>query len=262
GKLTHHKIADYPVLKQEIQGYLSLINDLESPVNAIKKQGEALYNKLFKDDFDAVASTVIIPDDILHYLPFELLVKNDSYLIENHTISYASNFYFLNTETSRVNKSKNKNVAFFAPEYAGTRKESLLTVRGAPYSLPGAREEVNDMSKFISGAVYAGDLASKAKFKSLENDISILHLAMHSNLNGEDPELSNLVFSDLEQDYEMYISELYGLNFNAQLAVLSACNTGVGGFQDGGNLVSMHHAFTTAGIPATIASLWNAPDRS
>lgn len=60
----------------------------------------------------------------------------------------------------------------------------------------------------------------------------------------------------------MYISELYGLNFNAQLAVLSACNTGVGGFQDGGNLVSMHHAFTTAGIPATIASLWNAPDRS
>jgi CHAT domain-containing protein len=262
GKLTYRKIADFSVLKQEIENYLTLINNLESPVSTIKKQGEALYKKLFYDDLDRTVPTVIIPDDILHYLPFELLVKNDSYLIENHTISYASNFYFLNTETSRVNKSKNKNVAFFAPEYAGTRKESLLAVRGAPYSLPGAKEEVKEISKFISGDVYSGDLASKAKFKSLENDVSILHLAMHSNLNGEDPELSNLVFSDSEQDYEMYISELYGLNFNAHLAVLSACNTGIGDFQDGGNLVSMHHAFTTAGIPATIASLWNAPDRS
>src|SRR5690606_19071616 len=82
------------------------------------------------------------------------------------------------------------------------------------------------------------------------------------NLNDEDPELSNLMFSDSEQDYEMYISELYGLNFSADLAVLSACNTGIGGFKDGGNLVSMHHAFTIAGIPATIASLWHAPDHS
>lgn len=262
GKLTYHKIADFPVLKREIERYLTLINNLEASVSTIKKQGEALYKKLFRDDFDTTVPTVIIPDNILHYLPFELLVKNDSYLIENHTISYAANFYFLNTENSTVNKSKNKNVAFFAPEYAGTPKESLLAVRGVPYSLSGAKEEVNEISKFISGKVYAGDVASKTKFKSLENDVSILHLAMHSNLNDEDPELSNLVFSDSEQDYEMYISELYGLNFNAHLAVLSACNTGIGGFQDGGNLVSMHHAFTTAGIPATIASLWNAPDQS
>src|SRR5690554_8149849 len=74
--------------------------------------------------------------------------------------------------------------------------------------------------------------------------------------------LSNLMFSNSETDYEMYISELYGLNFNAELAVLSACNTGIGGFKDGGDLVSMHHAFTTAGIPATVSSLWNVPDES
>ena len=91
----------------------------------------------------------------------------------------------------------------------------------------------------------------------------MFHLAMHSNLHDGDPELSNLLFSsEEEEDYEMYISELYGMNFNGDLAVLSACNTGVGGFGDGGNLVSMHQAFTTAGIPATVASLWNVPDES
>ncbi len=109
---------------------------------------------------------------------------------------------------------------------------------------------------------YVGEKASKSNFKALDTDVSILHLAMHANLNDQDPELSSLLFSSTEQDYEMYISELYGLYFNADLAVLSACNTGIGGFENGGDLISMHHAFKTAGIPATIASLWNAPDLS
>lgn len=262
GELTYQKMEDYPALKQEIERYLTHINNLETPVNTIKKYGEVLYKKLFTDDFTTTAPTVIIPDDILHYVPFELLVKDNAYLIENYTISYASNFYFLNSGISAKNNSKNKKVAFFAPEYSGSIQESQLAVRGASYSLAGAAAEVNEIAKFISGNVYMGNAASKTKFKTLESDISILHLAMHSNLNDEDPELSNLMFSDSEQDYEMYISELYGLNFNSDLAVLSACNTGIGGFQDGGNLVSMHHAFTTAGIPATVASLWHAPDQS
>lgn len=262
GKLTYQKIVNYPALKQEIENYLTQLTDLQAPVSILKKQGEALYKKLFDDDFTTTAPTVIIPDDILHYLPFELLVKDNTYLIENHTISYASNFYFLNSGAAPKKRSKSKNVAFFAPEYSGSVQESQLAVRGEHYSLAGAAAEVNEIAKFIAGNLYVGNTASKTRFKSLESDISVLHLAMHSNLNDEDPELSNLMFSNSEQDYEMYISELYGLNFNADLAVLSACNTGIGGFKDGGNLVSMHHAFTIAGIPATIASLWHAPDQS
>tara|TARA_R110000850_G_scaffold150497_1_gene273312 strand:- start:229927 stop:232977 length:3051 start_codon:yes stop_codon:yes gene_type:complete len=262
GSISYQKIDDYPSLKQEIENYLININDLNSEVSKLKKQGEALFHKLFSDDFNTDVPVVIIPDDILHYLPFELLVKNKEYLIENHTISYAPNFYFLKSGNTIENNYRNKKVAFFAPEYSGNIPESQLAVRGEAYSLFGAEEEVSEIAKFISGNIYLGNSASKTQFKSLDGDISILHLAMHSNLNDKDPELSNLVFSDSEQDYEMYISELYGLNFNAGLAVLSACNTGVGGFKDGGNLVSMHHAFTTAGIPATVASLWNAPDLS
>ena len=43
---------------------------------------------------------------------------------------------------------------------------------------------------------------------------------MHSNLNHEDSELSNLLFSNVEKDYEMCISELYGMNFNADLVLI------------------------------------------
>ncbi len=262
GKVSYQKIDNYPVLKQEIEEYLSLINNLEAPVSILKKQGDILYKKLFIDDFNEAVSAVIIPDDILYYLPFELLVKDNQYLVENHIISYASSFYFLQDEDVSNTGTKYKRAAFFAPRYSGGVQESLIAVRGAPYSLIGAQEEVSEIAKFISGKVYEGDLASKTNFKSLEKNVSILHLAMHSNLNEEDPELSTLMFSDSEQDYEMHISELYGLNFNADLAVLSACNTGIGGFKDGGNLISMRRAFTTAGVSSTVASLWNAPDQS
>lgn len=262
GKLTYNKIDDYACLKKQIEDYLFNLNNIEVSVNTIKKQGESIYKRLFTDDFNTKAPTIIIPDDILHYLPFEVLVHNNQYLIENHTISYASNFYFLNTKSLPKNKTSHKKVAFFAPQYSEIIQESQLAVRSEAYSLAGAKEEVTQISKFVPGKVYLGESASKTNFKALETDISILHLAMHSNLNDADPELSNLMFSNSEADYEMYISELYGLHFNTELAVLSACNTGIGGFKDGGNLVSMHHAFTTAGIPATVSSLWNAPDES
>lgn len=262
GKLTYQKIPGYFELKQEIENYLVNINNLNIPISELKKQGEMLFNKLFSDDFDTTAPTVIIPDDVLHYLPFDILVKDQQYLIENHIISYASNFYFLNSDTMEAGDSKKTRVVFFAPEYSGSLQESELAVRGEAYSLLGAEEEVTQISKFVSGRIYRGSSASKSNFKSLGSDFSVIHLAMHSTLNDEDPELSNLLFSNSEADYQMYISELYGLNFNADLVVLSACNTGVGGFKDGGNLVSMHNAFTTAGIPATVASLWNAPDQS
>ncbi|TDS58145.1 CHAT domain-containing protein [Myroides indicus] len=261
-KVSYQVIKDYLTLKQEIEYYLSLVNSLDVSINTIKEKGEALYAKLFEDDFNTTNPTVIISDDILHYLPFELLVNNSQYLIENHTISYVSSLYFLSISKTESNIPQNRKAVFFAPKYSGERTESQLAVRGETYALSGAEEEIKEIAKFIPGKLYLGDVASKTNFKALENDISILHLAMHSNLNNEDPELSNLIFSNFEEDYEMYISELYGLNFNADLAVLSACNTGVGGFKDGVNLVSMRQAFTTAGISSTVASLWNAPDQS
>lgn len=262
GKVTHRVIADYPTLKGEIERYLTLINDLETPISLLKEQGAQLYDKLFTADLDPAIPTVIIPDDMLHYLPFDLLVKDSRYLIENHTLSYAPSLYFLHTQGETKREKKGGKVAYFAPQYAGAAPVNQLVVRGAPYSLVGAEAEVNEIARLVPGKKYMGHEASKSHFKSLGGDVSILHLAMHSNLNDDDPELSTLLFSDTEQDYEMYITELYGMNFNGDLAVLSACNTGIGGFKNGGNLVSMHHAFTTAGIPATVASLWNAPDQS
>ena len=89
----------------------------------------------------------------------------------------------------------------------------------------------------------------------------MLHLAMHSNVNNENSEFSNLEFSTDNEDNKLYISELYNMSFNADLAVLSACNTAVGHLKKGEGLISVSKAFTYAGVPSTVTSLWKVPDK-
>lgn len=262
GQVTYGKTGDYTALTEEIKGFLTGLTDLQVELGTLRAQGESLYRKLFQSPLDPTLPTVILPDGLLYFLPFGLLVENNHYLMENHTISYAANLSIIQAGIIPDKGKRNQGVAFFAPAYSGSLAGDQLAVRGVPYALKGAQEEVDEIAKLVQGKKYTGDAASKTAFKALADDVSIVHLAMHSTLNDEDPELSSLIFSDAEKDYELHISELYGLNFDADLAVLSACNTAIGGFKDGGSLVSMHHAFTTAGIPATLASLWNAPDQS
>lgn len=262
GQVSYEKTTGYLALAEKIKAFLSGLTDLQVEVGSLKAQGEDLYKELFQSSLDPSRPTVILPDGLLFYLPFGLLVENGHYLMEDHTISFASSLSFLKEDILRERENKNEGVAFFAPAYSRNLGADQLAVRGEAYALSGAREEVDEIAKLVPGIKYTGDAASKSAFKALADDVAIVHLAMHSVLNDEDPELSSLVFSDAEKDYKLHILELYGLNFDADLAVLSACNTAVGGFGDGGSLVSMHHGFTMAGIPATLASLWNAPDRS
>ena len=63
------------------------------------------------------------------------------------------------------------------------------------------------------------------------------------------------------EEEKLFISELYSLSLNADLAVLSACNTGVGNLKKGEGLINVSKAFTYAGVPSTITSLWKVPDK-
>ncbi|WP_040279363.1 CHAT domain-containing protein [Psychroserpens damuponensis] len=260
-KVAVTKLEDYKSLSTQVKDLVSELKDINIPVTTIKRHSKSLYNALLGGiDVLAIDNVHIIPDDILHYLPFELLVFNDTYVLNQTKVSYASALSFINSPIH--NTKKNGKIALFAPSYSlFTPSNKQLAVRGEPYYLEGALKEVSSISKlFENSDVYTNDKASKASFKSLSPNYSILHLSMHSFLNDNDSELSSLVFSDDDEDHKLYISELYGLNLNADMAVLSACNTGVGELKTGKGIVSMNTAFTAAGVPSVLSSLWSAPD--
>jgi len=85
---------------------------------------------------------------------------------------------------------------------------------------------------------------------------------MHAELNNVNAEFSNLNFSSNEESEKLFVSELYGVSINADLAVLSACNTGVGNYKKGEGLMNISRAFTYSGVPSLVASQWRVPDNT
>jgi CHAT domain-containing protein len=93
----------------------------------------------------------------------------------------------------------------------------------------------------------------------------ILHFATHGLLNSEHPELSGLVFSLLDregrpQDGFLRLHEVYNLQLNADLIVLSACETGLGKEIKGEGLIGLTRGFMYSGVPRVVASLWSVDD--
>lgn len=92
-----------------------------------------------------------------------------------------------------------------------------------------------------------------------------LHFATHGLLNSQHPELSGVVLSLVNeqgraQDGFLRLHDIYQLRLNAELVVLSACQTGLGREVRGEGLIGLTRGFMYAGAPRVVASLWKVDD--
>ena len=110
--------------------------------------------------------------------------------------------------------------------------------------------------------------ASRATATSPElGQYRILHFATHSLLNNQQPELSGIVLSLVDeqarpQDGFLRLYEIYNLKLEADLVVLSACQTALGKDIKGEGLVGLARGFMYAGAPRVVASLWKVSDEA
>lgn len=107
--------------------------------------------------------------------------------------------------------------------------------------------------------------ASEELFKKQAKDARILHLATHSFANTANPKLSGIVFSqptskEAKDDGILYTPEIYGLDLNADLVVLSSCESGYGQLMAGEGSLSLSRAFLEAGAANVMSSLWKVYD--
>lgn len=236
---------------------------------------------------------VIIPDGRLAYLPFELLLTEGS-----AAISYADLPFLLRKTTLRYEYSaslalqqqpQRKPARFFtgyAPTYEGN--PTVMASRGGDSTachdadaadfaaLRSNQTEVSEIARQLGGQSFLGASATEATFKQYAQEPRVLHLAMHGFLNDCDPLYSGLAFSRPAQgvggdanngekegnDGFLHAYEIYNLKMNAELAVLSACNTGRGQLAKGEGALSLARAFKYAGCSNVLMSLWQADDEA
>jgi CHAT domain-containing protein len=264
---------------KEVQQFRQLLTDFElyqkSPDSTIanyQQLGHTFYQTLFKTfDLPTVNYITIVPDGILGYIPFETLVKtkqknatfkNMAYLIKDKTIHYAYSVTIL--KDSNTKHHPTKGYGGFAAHYKGkTNSKTRLAFRNEPTPLPNAAKEITTVAKITKGEAHLNKTATEAYFKTVAHQYQILHFAMHGLFNDKSPLFSHLLFtqtSNTKEDNQLNALEIYNLNLNADLSILSACNTGIGTIRKGEGVLSLARAFAYAGCPSVVMSLWNVPD--
>lgn len=110
--------------------------------------------------------------------------------------------------------------------------------------------------------------ASRAKILGADlTQYRIIHFATHGLLNSRHPDLSGLVLSlvdekGMEQNGILQLHEIYNLKLNADLVVLSACETALGTEIRGEGRIGMTRGFMYAGAARVLASLWKVDDEA
>jgi CHAT domain-containing protein len=187
---------------------------------------------------------VIVPDDVLWEMPFQALrPAGGKYLIQNTAISYAPSLTVLREMTSSK-KNRAAGITLLAmgnPQIAGQGVSRARTVlmNASLEPLPEAERLVKSLARIYGPAashVYVGPVASEDVLKAEAGKFRVLHLASHGVLNNSSPMYSHVVLSQGEgarEDGLLEAWEMMNLDLQADLVVLSACETARGRFGAG-----------------------------
>lgn len=277
-KFGVYKIVKSKELEANIQELHSILQSKTS--GNFVQAAHNIYKNLLSPilDYNKVKSIILIPDGMLSYIPFDILLKDIhksgtfkdfNYLVRNYSISYQYAFSLIKTKQTPMVNSKS-NVLAISPNFEMIRTQNNDTLdqqsrNGNKYltNLPFAQLELNNIATLFKGDFFTGSDATESNFKEKAPSADIIHLATHSMINENNPLTSKLYFNtDETEDGLLHTFELFNLVLRADLVTLSACNSGYGELQKGEGVISLARGFMYANIQNILMSLWAVPDQS
>ncbi len=268
-------IGERAVVNRLVQRYRASLQSIDFKV--FDKVSRSLHRLLWaplEQHLDG-DQAVIIPVNSLFYVNFENLTPaEDRYLIQDYSISYALSVYDLFSPTLRSKHSAEQRLTI-SPGFEDSIKQAYLkrldslsvpdetylkTVR-QPWSLRLSRS----LRKQYGFQAYTGTEASEKKIRDILHHGQILNFATHAFSNSLDPLRSKIVLakdpSSREEDGYLHTFEIYGLDLNADLTVLGACESGIGDIRDGEGMISLAYGIKYAGSPNTVMTLWKVDEK-
>lgn len=275
--------------RESLSNYDAIVNKAEDSYQNYSSSAKGLYDLLIAplgDQLEGKERLLIIPDKILGHIPFEAFLQQEAasytkdayqnldYLIRDFEIYYNYSARLLLNNASSTSKKEGKGFLGLAASYQTKIEEGDLLIARSPrlrglrsvlQDLPAAREEVKSLEEYFKGSFFFGDAANEKQFKAIAKDYQVIHLAMHALLDQQYPIRSALAFTengDTTEDNFLQAYEISHMQLNADLVVLSACETGFGKYQQGEGVMSLARSFMFAGVPSLLVSLWQVNDQS
>ncbi|MBI2191633.1 MAG: CHAT domain-containing protein [Planctomycetes bacterium] len=242
-----------PDLRRMIQDYRRLLQSVKD----VRDESRELHDLLLKPILPLLEGTRylgIIPHDHLHYLSFASLTDGDTYLVEKFPIFYAPSASVLRFSLDRRNRPKNQRVLAVGNPDLGN--EAL--------ALPFAEKEVENIHwDFPEVDVRKGQEATEKILIEHGAEYGIIHVASHGEFDAINPLLSRILLArDEVNDGNLQVEEVFRLTLQADLVVLSACQSGLGKLERGDEIIGLNRAFTYAGTHSLLSTLWRVSDVS
>jgi len=245
------------------------------------KSSHELYKILFPYKLPAnLKKLTIIPDGIINLIPFEALItdnykgdinnfKDYPFLVKNYQINYDYSADLLLKSFKEKSRANNgSDWLGIAPVFdkAGSTVISGMSVT----PLPGSEKEINLIdSVFVKKKMTVEEVLNNNATESYIKQADLkkykyIHIATHGIVNIAEPKLSGLIFYPEKSgnDGILYSGEIYNLELNADLVVLSACETGIGKISKSEGVIGLSRALLYAGAKNIIVSLWKVSDES
>ncbi len=246
------------------------------------KAAYELYKKLFAPVIKEIPKgqkIIYSPSFNVQSFPVEFLItKYDSalsdynysdknFLIFDYSILYTSSAHtYIKQKEKRANNKGEVLVVgdpfinYKSDEFATRRSLFSKTMGFLPlkYSL----QEIDEINSIINvDKLLEGENATETKFKQSVKNSKLIHLSTHSFLYNKQPVIFFSNEKDKKNDGYLELNEIIGLNLNADLVVLSSCNSGLGVVDRSEGVMGMTKAFFEAGSKSVMVSLWEVNDK-
>jgi len=232
--------------------------------------GRELYRLLLEpaaDELQDIRTLCIVPDTFLWTLPFQALTTaQGNYFVQEHSLFYAPSLSVLKEMAlrRRQQSSKESLIAFGNPVIERSEK-----LKRDLHPIPETKAEVAAVASAVRThmkRVLVGRRADEKTFKAFAPQYATIHVASHGVLDNRDPLNSYLLLTRTDGDWAndglLHAHEIIEIHLDADLAVLSACETGRGRISPGEVVVGMSWAFLFAGSRSVIVSQWRVNSAS
>ena len=230
---------------------------------------------------------VVVPDGALQYIPFGALPlpggkasgedARPVLLFERHEVVALPSASALAVQRQALARRQPaaKRLAVLA-DPVFDRQDPRVTAQGSPQGdppvfarLPASRREAEAIAALAPRGESLVALDFDAALPRVLGDrlsgFQVVHFATHGVIDAERPALSGLALSMVDsrgrpQEGFLHLHDIYNLQLNADLVVLSGCRTALGKEVSGEGLIGLTRGFQYAGAPRVVASLWRVED--